>query len=153
MEMTTRKARMTDIKFIHNLLMTCSADGLLLPRSLSQLYGHLRDFYVVEDADNRLIGCAALSIVWENMAEIRSLAVDIASRRQGCGRALVNACLAEAHQLVIHKLFALTYQLPFFLALGFESTEKDALPQKVWMDCIHCPKFPDCDESAVIINL
>lgn len=153
MKLAVRKARMTDIRHIHNLVLTCSADGLLLPRSLSQLYGHLRDFYVVEDESGELVGCGALSIVWENMAEVRSLAVEHKVRRQGCGRLLVNACIEEAKALAIHKLFALTYQLPFFQALGFSVVEKDVLPQKVWMDCIHCPKFPDCDETAVLMNL
>ncbi len=153
MSFSVRKARMTDVRPIHNLLTTCAADGLLLPRSLSQLYGHLRDFYVVEDESGGLVGCAALSIVWENMAEVRSLAVAHDIRRQGCGRMLVEACIAEARELAIRKLFALTYQLPFFQALGFSLVEKDVLPQKVWMDCIHCPKFPDCDENAVLMHL
>lgn len=153
MNMAVRKARMTDIRSIHELLLNCSADGLLLPRSLSQLYGHLRDFYVVENTEGELVGCGALSIVWENMAEVRSLAVEHRVRRQGCGRQLVEACIEEARSLAIRKLFALTYQLPFFAAMGFSVVEKDVLPQKVWMDCIHCPKFPDCDETAVLMNL
>lgn len=153
MSFSVRKARMTDVRPIHHLLTTCAADGLLLPRSLSQLYGHLRDFYVVENESDGLVGCAALSIVWENMAEVRSLAVAHDIRRRGCGRMLVEACIAEARELAIHKLFALTYQLPFFQALGFSLVEKDVLPQKVWMDCIHCPKFPDCDENAVLMHL
>ena len=108
MSFSVRKARMTDVRPIHNLLTTCAADGLLLPRSLSQLYGHLRDFYVVEDESGGLVGCAALSIVWENMAEVRSLAVAHDIRRQGCGRMLVEACIAEARELAIRKLFALS---------------------------------------------
>lgn len=153
MSLSVRKARMTDVRPIHHLLITCAADGLLLPRSLSQLYGHLRDFYVAEGASGDLVGCAALSIIWENMAEVRSLAVAPDIRRQGCGRMLVEACIAETRELAIRKLFALTYQLPFFTALGFQVVEKDVLPQKVWMDCIHCPRFPDCDESAVLMHL
>lgn len=150
--MNIRKARMTDIKAIHNLLMTCAADGLLLPRPLVQLYGHLRDFYVVE-AEGKLLGCSALSITWDSLAEIRSLAVDYNGRRKGCGRLLVEHCLAEARELAIGRVFALTYQEPFFAAMGFKEVEKDVLPQKVWLDCINCPKFPDCDEIAMLINL
>lgn len=152
MSFSVRKARMGDIRTIHSLLLTSSADGLLLPRSLSELYGHLRDFYVVED-DGLAVGCGALSIIWENMAEVRSLAVAPEARRKGCGRLLVDACIAESRSLDIHRLFALTYQVPFFKALNFNVVEKDVLPQKVWMDCIHCPKFPDCDETAVLIEL
>ena len=152
MSLSVRKARMGDIRDIHGLLLTSSADGLLLPRSLSELYGHLRDFYIIEQ-ENTIIGCGALSIIWENMAEVRSLSVHPKARRQGCGRLLVEACIQETRDLGIHRLFALTYQVPFFHTLGFATVEKDILPQKVWMDCIHCPKFPDCDETAVLIDL
>ena len=140
MNLSVRKARMGDIRAIHALLMTSSADGLLLPRSLTDLYGHLRDFFVVE-GDGATVGCGALSIIWENMAEVRSLAVAAHARRKGCGR------------LDIHRLFALTYQLPFFNALGFSIVEKEVLPQKVWVDCVNCPKFPDCDETAVLLEI
>lgn len=152
MNLNVRKARMGDIRAIHALLMTSSADGLLLPRSLTELYGHLRDFFVVEQGE-RIVGCGALSIIWENMAEVRSLAVAQDARRRGCGRLLVEACIAEARELDIHRLFALTYQLPFFKAMNFAEVEKDVLPQKVWVDCVHCPKFPDCDETAMLLQL
>ena len=138
MNLSVRKARMGDIRAIHALLMTSSADGLLLPRSLTDLYGHLRDFFVVE-GDGATVGCGALSIIWENMAEVRSLAVAAHARRKGCGRLIVEACIAEARELDIHRLFALTYQLPFFNALGFSIVEKEVLPQKVWVDCVNCP--------------
>lgn len=152
MNLSVRKARMNDIRAIHSLLLTSAADGLLLPRSLTELYGHLRDFYVAEHEGN-IIGCGALSIIWENMAEVRSLAVEPSIRRKGCGRLLVKECIEETRALGIHRLFALTYQVPFFEALGFSVVEKDVLPQKVWMDCIHCPKFPDCDETAVLLTI
>ena len=152
MNLSVRKARMGDIRAIHALLMTSSADGLLLPRSLTDLYGHLRDFFVVE-GDGATVGCGALSIIWENMAEVRSLAVAAHARRKGCGRLIVEACIAEARELDIHRLFALTYQLPFFNALGFSIVEKEVLPQKVWVDCVNCPKFPDCDETAVLLEI
>lgn len=160
MNLNVRKARMNDIRAIHAMLMTCAADGLLLPRSLTELYGHLRDFYIIEETadvaeghETRVVGCGALSIIWEDMAEVRSLAVLPELRRKGCGRLLVEACIRETRELGIHRLFALTYQLPFFESLGFAVVEKDVLPQKVWMDCVHCPKFPDCDETAVLIHL
>ena len=105
MNLSVRKARMGDIRAIHALLMTSSADGLLLPRSLTDLYGHLRDFFVVE-GDGATVGCGALSIIWENMAEVRSLAVAAHARRKGCGRLIVEACIAEARELDICFWFA-----------------------------------------------
>ena len=143
MNLSVRKARMGDIRAIHALLMTSSADGLLLPRSLTDLYGHLRDFFVVE-GDGATVGCGALSIIWENMAEVRSLAVAAHARRKGCGRLIVEACIAEARELDIHRLFALT---------DCSIVEKEVLPQKVWVDCVTCPKFPDCDETAVLLEI
>ena len=137
MNLSVRKARMGDIRAIHALLMTSSADGLLLPRSLTDLYGHLRDFFVVE-GDGATVGCGAVAAH---------------ARRKGCGRLIVEACIAEARELDIHRLFALTYQLPFFNALGFSIVEKEVLPQKVWVDCVNCPKFPDCDETAVLLEI
>lgn len=152
MNLSVRKARMGDIRAVHALLMTSAADGLLLPRSLTDLYGHLRDFFVVE-RDAAIVGCGALSIIWENMAEVRSLSVLPDARRTGCGRLIVDACIGEARALDITRLFALTYQLPFFSAMGFSVVEKEVLPQKVWVDCVHCPKFPDCDETAVLLEI
>ena len=105
------------------------------------------------EGDGATVGCGALSIIWENMAEVRSLAVAAHARRKGCGRLIVEACIAEARELDIHRLFALTYQLPFFNALGFSIVEKEVLPQKVWVDCVNCPKFPDCDETAVLLEI
>ncbi|GFM38387.1 N-acetyltransferase [Desulfovibrio psychrotolerans] len=149
-----RKARMQDVKAVHKLLMECSGQGLLLPRPLNQLYGHLREFYVVDPDDGGPIqGCCALAIVWDGLAEVRSLAVDERLRGQGFGRKLVEACLSESLTLGIYKVFTLTYQDSFFRKMGFAEVSKDVLPQKVWADCINCPKFPECDEIAMQIDL
>jgi amino-acid N-acetyltransferase len=147
---------MEDVKEIHALLLGTAGEGLLLPRSLTQLYSHLRDFFVMRDEDDEdsgLIGCGALSMVWEGLAEIRSLLVAPACRGMGGGRLLVEACLDEARELGLRRVFALTYQVAFFERQGFSVASKDVLPQKVWTDCIHCPKFPDCDETAVLLDL
>jgi amino-acid N-acetyltransferase len=153
MHMPVRKARMPDVRNIHGLLLGSTGEGTLLPRSLSDIYGHLRDFFVLHDQDGSLVGCAALTIVWENLAEIRSLFIDPGKRTCGGGSLLVNACLEEAAQLGLNKVFALTYRVDFFARHGFRPVSKDVLPQKVWMDCIHCPKFPDCDETAVLLEM
>jgi len=148
-----RKARIQDVRPIHALLMDCSKQGLLLPRSFSQLYSHLRDFFVLAQDGGGVLGCCALSITWEELAEVRSLAIVPEMRSRGWGRRLVEACLSEAVTLGIFRVFTLTYQTHFFEHLGFEMVSKDNLPQKVWADCLHCPKFPDCDEIAMSITL
>jgi amino-acid N-acetyltransferase len=106
------------------------------------------------DGDNgRVIGCCSLHIVWENLAEIRSLAVLATHQRRGIGRRLVEACIAEARELGIGRIFALTYEVDFFNRIGFRPVDKNMFPQKVWADCLHCPKFPNCDETALVLDL
>jgi amino-acid N-acetyltransferase len=149
-----RKAKVSDVKRIHSLLMECSKQGLLLPRSYNELYSHLRDYFVVAGKESgEVLGCCALSIAWEELAEVRSLVVDPTIRRRRWGSRLVEACLSEAMTLGLYKVFVLTYQVEFFSAMGFEVVTKDILPQKVWADCLRCPKFPECDETAMLIDL
>lgn len=150
-----RKARIQDVKKIHALLMACARQEFLLPRSFNQLYSHLRDFFVVAERDSTtIVGCCALSICWEDIAEIRSLAVDQSVQNQGWGGKLVEACLSDAVTLGIYRVFTLTCRAHFFARLGFVPVGKDKLPQKVWADCINCPKFPDeCNEEALIMEM
>ena len=134
--------------------MDCSKQELLLPRSYSDLYSHLRDHYVIAEAEGpEILGCCALSIVWDSLAEIRSLAIVSSLRGMGWGRKMVESCLSEAITLGIYKVFTLTYQVAFFKKLGFVEISKDVLPQKVWADCLRCPKFPDCDETAMLMEM
>lgn len=145
-----RKARMGDVKTMHKMLMDCAGQGILLARSLSELYSRIRDFYVAADpVDNRVLGCCALAISWDDLAEIRSLVVAEPLRGMGFGAKLVESCLSEALTLGIYRVFTLTYQPGFFQKLGFVVVDKNELPQKVWTDCIRCPKFPECDETAL----
>ena len=149
-----RKARMNDVRAIHTLLLNASEEGLLLPRPLRQLYSHLRDFYVVDPNDGGpIVGCCALAIIWEGAGEIRSLVVDAAARGKGFGKLLTETCIEEARDLGLGRVFSLTYQVGFFESLGFIEVTKEALPQKVWSDCINCPRFPDCDEHAMLLAL
>lgn len=150
---TVRKARMEDVPAMHGLLLASARQGLLLPRALIHLYGHVRNFMVAADAAGRTVGCCALAPVWEDLAEICSLVVQDDLRRQGVGRLLVRACLEEGPTLGITRVFALTYQEAFFAHLGFAVVDKSVLPQKIWADCVHCAKYPDCDETAVFLNL
>ncbi|WP_020675593.1 N-acetyltransferase [Geopsychrobacter electrodiphilus] len=147
-----RRALITDARAIHQLLLGYAQQGQLLGRSLVDIYDALRDFHVFEE-EGQIIGVGALQICWENLAEIRSLAVKDGLIGRGIGRLLVEACLEEARLLGLKRVFALTYQPRFFEKLGFTEIEKSDLPHKIWTDCIHCIKFPDCDEIALAIDL
>jgi len=148
---TIRKATVADVKNIHALLRGYADQGVLLARSLSDLYDQIRDFFVAfDDRDGRLLGMCGLHICWEGFAEIRSLAVEAGAKGRGIGRALVDACQAEAVELGITRLFVLTYVPDFFKQFGFDPVDKAILPHKVWRDCINCVKFPDCDEESLI---
>lgn len=149
-----RKARMQDVKGVHGLLMDSAGRQELLPRSLNDLYGHLRDFTILADRDDEtVLGCCAFAISWENLGEIRSLAVTPALKGNGWGGRLVEACLSEAVMFGVYRVFVLTYVPGFFARQGFVETTKDVLPQKVWADCLNCPKFPECDEVAMLLEL
>ena len=145
-----RKAKISDVKFIHSLVNHYAEKGLMLPRSLNNLYDNIRDFYVLE-LEGKVMGCIALNIVWDDLAEIKALAVDEAVKSKGWGRKLVEECLSEAKELGLKKVFALTLVKDFFNKLGFKTVQKRRLPQKIWGECIHCIKFPDeCNEIAVM---
>lgn len=147
-----RRARIPDARIIHQLLLTYAKDGQLLGRSLAAIYDTIRDFYVYEE-NGEILGIGALAICWEDLAEVRSLAVVPGCHGRGIGRKIVEKCLLEARELGLKRVFALTYQPDFFKKLGFSEIDKSELPQKVWGDCINCVKFPDCDEFALAINL
>lgn len=147
-----RKARIGDVKEIQKLLTNFASRGEMLSRSLSELYEALRDFYVSEE-DGVLLGTSALHIVWDDLAEVRSVAVSEHAGRRGIGTQVVGACIAEARELGLKRLFCLTYKPEFFAKFGFQVVDKSQLPHKVWGDCIKCVKFPDCDEIAMILDL
>jgi len=146
-----RKALISDIKTIHKLVNEFARKGEMLPRSLNELYENLRDFYVAEE-NSEIKGMCALHILWEDLAEIRSLAVKSEHQKKGIGSMLVKRSLQEAKRLGIKRVFVLTYLPEFFRRFGFKEIDKSKLPQKIWGDCIKCPKFPECDESALIFE-
>ncbi|MEJ5299478.1 MAG: N-acetyltransferase [Thermodesulforhabdaceae bacterium] len=146
---SVRKAKIRDIKEIHSLLLPFASEGRLLPRSLSELYARMRDFFVAEK-DGIIIGCGALKIIWDDLSEIASLAVKTEYQKKGVGRCLVEACLEEAKSLGLPRTFVLTYETAFFERLGFRIVDKSIFPQKIWVDCLKCPKFPNCDEVAMV---
>jgi amino-acid N-acetyltransferase len=147
-----RKAQICDVKEIQKLLITFASRGDMLSRSLSEIYESLRDFYVFEENDT-ILGAAALHIVWDDLAEVRSVAVAEDAGRKGIGSLLVQACISEARDIGLKRIFCLTYKPDFFGKHGFHLVDKSELPHKVWGDCIKCVKFPDCDENAMILDL
>lgn len=151
-EILIRKALVRDVPAMARLINGFAARALMLPRSHYQFYQHLRDFTVAEH-EGDVIACGALQIVWEDQAEIRSLAVAPEWQRRGIGRRLVQALLEEAAALGVPSVFALTYQREFFERLGFYVVPHESLPHKIWGDCLNCPKFPNCDEIAMRIEL
>lgn len=147
-----RKANVPDIKAIQKLVNEFARREEMIPRSINELYENVRDFHVAED-DHRIIAVCALHVLWEDLAEIRSLAVMKEYQRMGIGKKMVKRCLSDAKVLGARRVFVLTYRPSFFRELSFADVDKSSLPQKIWGDCIRCPKFPECDEHALILNL
>ena len=148
-----RPATIKDVPRIQEIINSHAELGRMLFKSLAQLFEDLRDFAVFEDEDGRVMGCTAVTIIWADLAEVRSLAVDEAYRGRGVGRQLVEWCVDEARRLGIRKLMSLTYEQRFFEKLGFEVVQKESLPLKVWSDCVRCPKREGCDEIAMVRTL
>ncbi len=151
-DIKVERARVTDASSMHRLINHFAEQGEMLPRALSEIYENIRDYFVVR-GENRIIGCIALHVNWLDLAEIKSLAVDKKSQNQGIGSSLVRACLDEAKELAIPTVFCLTRRPAFFEKHGFCLVDKMELPRKIWSECYRCPKFPNCDEVALIHRL
>ena len=143
------KACIGDVSQMHRLINQFAERNEMLARSLSEIYENIRDYFVVREGD-RVIACVALHVIWEDLAEIKSLAVAESGQKRGVGSQLVRACLEEAKELGLNTVFCLTYKPAFFERSGFSQIDKAELPQKVWTECFRCPKFPNCDEVALI---
>jgi len=152
MKARLRRARVSDVQAMHRLINHFAERDEMLPRSLNELYENLRDFYVVEDGDE-LVGCCALHVTWADLAEVKGLAVREDHRGQGLGNQLVEACLEDARTMGLERVFLLTYIPRYFERFGFREVEKAELPQKVWSECIRCPKFPDCGEVSMTLDI
>jgi amino-acid N-acetyltransferase len=146
------RARVSDANSMHQMISHFADKGEMLPRALSEIYEDIKDYFVVRKR-GRVIACAALHVTWVDLAEIRSLAVDEQAQNQRIGSSLVQACLEEARELGIPRVFCLVRKPAFFEKHGFQLIDKVELPHKVWAECYRCPKFPDCDEVALIRHL
>jgi amino-acid N-acetyltransferase len=149
MNVEISKARLGDVPAIATLVDRYARHGAVLPRPPEDIYETVRE-WVVAKTDGQMVGCGSLVVLWADLAEIRSLVVSPESQGQGIGRQIVDALLAEARVLQIPRVFALTRKPGFFAKLGFETLPREALPRKIWRDCMHCTKFTGCDEVAFI---
>ncbi len=147
-----RKANVKDAGQIFKILQEFAIKEILLPRSMNSIYENIRDFFVCEKGEE-IIGVSSLHVFWEDLAEIKSLAVKEEYQHHGIGKELVEQCIEDAKQLGIKKVFALTYVPEFFENLGFKISDKSEFPQKVWTECIHCVKFNDCHEIPVSLEI
>jgi amino-acid N-acetyltransferase len=146
------KARIGDVVQMHKLINSFAENGEMLARPLSELYENIRDFFVIRMGE-RVIACAALHVNWSDLAEIKSVAVAQDCQKKGIGEELIKSCLKEARELGLPTVFCLTYKPGFFEKVGFSPVDKMQLPHKIWSECYRCPKFPNCDETALIYHL
>ncbi|MCJ7729591.1 MAG: N-acetyltransferase [Sedimentisphaerales bacterium] len=150
--MKVRSANVVDVKAIHALINAYAERDQMLFRSMADIYKNLQTFLVVEE-NGQVVGCCALEVIWSDLAEIKSLAVDEAHKGRGAGSMLVNAAVDQARRLGLPMVFGLTLKPQFFEKLGFKVADKNSLPMKVWSDCARCSKQQNCDETAVIKDL
>jgi amino-acid N-acetyltransferase len=146
------KASVGDARQLHDLVNSFAQRGDMLPRTMGEVYENLRDFYVVRRG-RQVLGCVALHILWEDLAEVKSLAVSEEHQSKGLGALLVDVCVQEARALGLKTVFALTYRPAFFERLGFRQADVMTLPRKVWNECYRCPKFPSCNEIAMVLDM
>ena len=151
--MNVRNAKITDVDAIHSLISCYAEQDRMLFRSHADIYENLQIFKVAQAEKGQIVGCCALGVVWSDLAEIKSLAVDEDHSGRGAGKALVNACIDQARELGVEKVFTLTLEPDFFEKLGFVTVSKETFPMKVWSDCARCSKQDHCDETAMIYNL
>ena len=152
-EISIRRAHIADVPGICDLVNDYAERGLMLHRSHESIYDALREFQVAVNEESVIVGCVAVDVFWSDLAEVKSLAVSPQIRRRGLGRKLVAAAVADARSLGVRKLFALTYEREFFQRMGFDLIDRESLPEKVWRECIACPKVDACDETAMMLRI
>ncbi len=151
-ERVVRKAVVADGPAIQKLVNQFAGKRQMLSRSLAEIYENVRDYFVI-DEHGTIVATAALHVFWEDLGEVRALAVAESHRGRGLGKALVDSCCNEAKAIGVSRVFALTFEVEFFAKLGFQPVQKAELPHKIWTDCMRCPLFPDCDEEALVLDV
>ncbi|MDR3071326.1 MAG: N-acetyltransferase [Endomicrobium sp.] len=150
--MNIRPAKVTDVKEIHNLVEYYANNKKMLHRSLSAIYENIQEFVVLEN-ENKIIGCGALHVSWEDLAEVKALAVAEQFKRQGFGKKIVEILQENAKKLEINRVFALSFTPEFFIKLGYTVVSREMLPHKIWNECVNCHLFPDCGEVPLIVSI
>jgi amino-acid N-acetyltransferase len=151
--MKIRDAKVTDAAEIHSIISDFAELDRMLFRPIASIYENIQTFIVAEDKTGRIIGCAAMSVLWADLAEVKSLAVKREAAGKGIGKMLVREAVRKASSLGISRIFALTLEPAFFEKIGFKRIDKKNLPMKVWSDCANCPKQDHCDETAFILDI
>jgi len=151
-EVLCRTATTDDVETLYQLIQGYAEKGVMLPRS-REVLARLVDTFVVAEIGSEVVGCGALTKLGDNLVEIRSLGITDGYKSLGIGSKLVDKLLEQAKEQGITKVMALTYAVPFFERNGFKIVEKEIFPEKVWTDCVNCPKQHACDEIAVLIEL
>jgi len=152
-EITIRRARLPDVQAIVDVTREFGREGIMIPLSIGDVIERVRDFIVAELPDKTMIGCVAVDATWDRLVEIRSLAVDREWQKKNIGRMLLEAALEDAREFGAREVFTLTYVPDFFEKFGFQIIDRNTLPHKVWLVCVKCPKFPDCGETALKLQL
>jgi amino-acid N-acetyltransferase len=151
--MKIRPAKVIDVKEIHKIVEFYADNKEMLHRSLNSIYENIQEYVVVENEEGKIIACGALHVSWEDLAEIKALAVCEKYKSQGIGRKIVHKLQKNAEELGIGKVFALSFKPDFFIKLGYKVIPKETLPHKIWNECINCHLFPDCGEVPLLISL
>ncbi|MCA6079681.1 MAG: N-acetyltransferase [Endomicrobium sp.] len=150
--MNIRPARVMDVKEIHKIVEYHANNREMLHRSLSAIYENIQEFVVLED-EGKVVACGALHVSWENLAEVKALAVLDKYKGRGFGRKIVEKLQENAKNLGVSRVFALSFKPKFFMKMGYEIIPKETLPHKIWSECINCHLFSECGEIPLLIAL
>jgi amino-acid N-acetyltransferase len=152
LKVNIRPAKVFDVKGIHTLVEHYANNKEMLHRPLNAIYENIQEFVILEN-DNKIIGCGSLHVSWEDLAEIKALAVSEEYKMQGLGRKIVGKLQDNAKELGVQKVFSLSFKPEFFKKLGFIEIPKEMLPRKIWSECVNCYLFPDCGEVPLLFSL
>lgn len=136
--MLIRPARTQDVRVIRELIDQYAPDRRLLSKATVTLYEDVTDF-LVADEDGAVIGCGAVHVMWEDLAEVRTLAVLPHLFRRGIGSAILGALVDRARDLGVARVFCLTFETDFFTAFGFEELKERGVESRVYEELLRSP--------------